>query len=229
MFRNFFKPWTAAVAAVLAATGVAYGLQVIQDSSQFQGDVTFQTGTVAFGSGLTAVTFAKPLSGTTPVGAVTGQTNSASYLATCGNPAKVSTDGTDATPVATEFYFAEIQAVGQTSVTGVAVMNGTVASGNIKVGLADSTGAIVATSASTAMAGTDVYQRIPFTATYTMNGPAQYYVLEFIDNGTARVNTLTFGNCDTGKATGQVFATGFTTFAAPSTFTTALGPIASLY
>lgn len=150
-------------------------------------------------------------------------------IATCANPAKVSTDGTDATPVITEVYIGELSAPATTSATGLAVMNGSVASGNIKVGLANSAGTVVATSASTAMSGTDTYQLIPFTAPVTLTGPATYYALEFIDNTTARYNTLTFGTCGAAKQTGQTYATGFTTITPPTTFTTALGPIANLY
>lgn len=146
-----------------------------------------------------------------------------------GIPARVSTDGTDATPVSTEVYIAQIYIPANCTVTGVSVFNGSVASGNIKVGLADSTGAVVATSASTAMSGTDAYQRIAFTSTYAAKGPATYYILEFVDNNTARINTHTFGDFRTAKQTGQTFATGFTTITPPTTFTTALGPIASLY
>jgi len=145
------------------------------------------------------------------------------------NPAMVSTDGTDATPVNTEFYYAQLTIRGNCTVTGVGVMNGSVASGNIKVGLADSTGAIVATSASTAMSGTDTYQKVAFTSTYSAVGPATYYALLMVDNGTARVNTHTLGAFATGKVTGQVYATGFTAFTPATTFTTALGPIATLY
>ena len=144
-------------------------------------------------------------------------------------PATASTSGTDATPVNTEVYIGEIFVPANCTVTGVAVFNGSVASGNIKVGLANSSGAVVATSASTAMSGTDAYQRIDFTATYAAKGPATYYVLQFVDNNTARINTHTVGNFGAAKQTGQTYATGFTTITPPTTFTTALAPIASLY
>jgi microcystin-dependent protein len=140
-----------------------------------------------------------------------------------------STDGTNATPVATEVYIAEVFVPANCTITGVANFNGSVASGNIKVGLASSAGAILATSASTAMAGTDAYQRVPFTATYAALGPATYYILLFVDNGTARVNTHPFGNFGAAKQTGQVYATGFTAITPPSTFTADLAPMASLY
>jgi len=168
----------------------------------------------------------------TPVGGIAAASTFSfdpKLIHTGGIPARVSTDGTDATPVATEVYYAQITIPANTTVTGVSNFNGSVASGNVKVGLADSTGAVVATSASTAMSGTDAYQRIAFTAPYAAKGPATYYVLLFVDNNTARVNCHTFGDFIAGKQTGQVFATGFTTITPGSTFTTALGPIASLY
>lgn len=189
----------------------------------------YVNGTLAFSSTSSALTFALTSAFTGGVGASGGFTASPRLCHTGGIPAQVSTDGTDATPVATEVYIAEVFIPCNMTLTGLAVMNGSVASGNIKVGLADSTGAVVATSASTAMSGTDAYQRIAFTSTYAAKGPATYYALQFIDNATARVNTHTFGNFGAGKQTGQVYATGFTTITPPTTFTTALGPIASLY
>lgn len=145
-------------------------------------------------------------------------------------PAQVSTDGTDATPVNTEVYIAEVFVPANATITGVAIMNGSAAAGNLKVGLANSSGAVVATSATTAQSGTDVYQRVAFTATYAAKGPATYYVLAFFDtNTTPRFNAHTFGNFGAAKQTGQTYATGFTTITPPTTFTTAVGPIASLY
>lgn len=183
--------------------------------------------TITESTGATAI--AGALTPTGGVAAAGGFSVSPRLVHSGGMPARVSTDGTDATPVATEVYIAQIYIPANMSVTGVSVLNGTVASGNIKVGLADSTGAVVATSASTAMSGTDAYQRIAFTGAYAAVGPATYYVLEFVDNNTARINCHTFGDFGASKQTGQVYATGFTTITPPSTFTTALGPIASLY
>ncbi len=149
---------------------------------------------------------------------------------TCGFVANPATSAvTDQTPVATEVYIAEVFVPADARITGVALYNGSVASGNVKVGLANSSGAVLATSASTAMSGTTVYQRVAFTAGYDAVGPATYYVLSFIDNNTARMGALTVGNCGAAKQTGQVFATGFTAVTPPTTFTTALGPVAGLY
>jgi hypothetical protein len=163
-------------------------------------------------------------------GVASGFTQNGRLVASCGVPAQVSTAGTDSTPVVTEVYIAQVFVPVNMTVTGVSVFNGTVASGNIKVGLADSTGAVIATSASTAMSGTDAYQAVPFTATKDLQGPQTYYILQMVDNTTARINTHTLaGNCGASKQTGQVYATGFTTITPPTTFTTALGPIGSLY
>ena len=183
-------------------------------------------GTLAVTGGTTQTGAFTPTGGIAAAGGFTVRPH---LIHTGGMPARVNTDGTDATPVATEVYIGQISVPANTTVTGVAVFNGSVASGNLKVGLASSAGAVVATSASTAMAGTDVYQRVPFTATYAAVGPATYYVLLFIDNNTARYNTHTFGDFGAAKQTGQTYATGFTTITPPTTFTANLAPIASLY
>lgn len=190
-------------------------------------------------SGTLGVTGAATFSATLAVtGAITatggnaaagGFSVSARLFHTGGTTIMASTDGNDSTPVNTEVYIAEVYIDANATLTGVAMFNGSVASGNIKVGLADSAGNIVATSASTAMSGTDAFQRVPFTATYAAKGPATYYVLLFVDNNTARVNCWPIGNFGAAKQTGQVYATGFTAITPPTTFTANLGPIASLY
>jgi hypothetical protein len=215
-----------------AGTGAGLALAVVETGGT-NNNLTIDamgSGTITLGGTSTGnIITTRAITPTGGVAAAGGFTTSARLVHTGGIPAQVSTDGTDATPVNTEVYIAEVFVPANMTVTGVAVMNGSVASGNIKVGLADSTGAVVATSASTSMAGTDAYQRIAFTGTYAAKGPATYYVLEFVDNNTARINTHTFGNFGAAKQTGQVYATGFTTITPPTTFTTALAPIASLY
>jgi len=232
---------TASVATGIAITGAAAagGVAVAAISSGTDEALTIDAkgaGTIGIGSvstGAVTITPATTVTGAlTPTGGVAaagGFSTSPRNWHTGHNPASASTDGTDATPVATEVYIAEVFVPANCTITGVANFNGSVASGNIKVGLANSAGAVVATSASTAMSGTDAYQRVAFTGTYTAKGPATYYVLLFVDNGTARINTHTVGNFGAAKQTGQTYSTGFTTITPPSTFTTALAPIASLY
>jgi microcystin-dependent protein len=160
----------------------------------------------------------------------TGFTRSPRLCHTGGIPAQVNTDGTDTTPSVTETYICEVFVPGPGSVTltGISLFNGSAVAGNIKLALADSAGNIVAQTASTAQSGTDAYQRVPFSATYAAVGPATYYVLLQNNNTGNRFNSHTFGDFGASKKTGETFGT-FTTITAPSTFTTALGPMASLY
>lgn len=157
---------------------------------------------------------------------------------TGAEPAIASTSGTDATPVITEIYLAEIFVPANATLTGVAIFNGSAVTDDVKVGLYTAAGVLVATNATggagTTQAGTDAYQRVPFTATYAVKGPATYYVGLIFDGTVSRFNTHTVGNFGAGKLTGHVYATAMETTAVtgltmPTTFTTALGPIASLY
>jgi hypothetical protein len=144
-------------------------------------------------------------------------------------PARVSTDGTDTTASTTEAYICVVFVPGPASVTltGIPVFNGSANAGNIKVGLADSSGKIVAQTASTAASGTDPYQDVPFTAAYSAVGPATYYVLLQNNNSSNRFNLHTFGRFGASKKTGEALGT-FTTITPPTTFTTGLRPIATL-
>lgn len=156
-----------------------------------------------------------------------GKTFRPANCCTCNIPASVSTYGTDSTPVITETYIAQVDVPHACTVTGIAVFNGSVASGNIKCAIADDQGRIIGQTASTAMAGTDAYQRVPFTETYDLVG-GTYFILQQVDNTTARINTHTLGNAGCSKKTGETYGT-FTTITPPTTFTANLGPVASLY
>lgn len=142
-------------------------------------------------------------------------------------PASVSTFGTDSTPVITETYIAQVDVPHATTVTGIANFNGSVASGNIKLAIADSNGTVLGSTASTAMSGTDAYQRIALSASLDLVG-GSYLILLQVDNTTARINTHTLGNFGASKKTGETYGT-FTTVTVPTTFTANLGPVASLY
>ncbi len=163
--------------------------------------------------------------------------NSARCCHTGGEPAIATTSGTDATPVVTEIYLAEVLLPLASTVTGIAIFNGSAVTDDVKVGLFDKNGTLIATNATggagTTQAGTDAYQRIPFTAALEV-GAGAYYVGIIFDGTTSRFNAHTVGNFGAGKLTGHVYATAFETTATsgltmPTTFTTALGPIASLY
>lgn len=171
----------------------------------------------------------------TPTGGVAaagGFTARPSNIHTGGISARVNTDGTDTTPSVSETYYAAVFIPCNMTVTGVRVFLGSATEGNIKVGLFNSAGAVVATSASTDASGAtvDAYFEVAFTSPYAAKGPATYYVGLLNDSTSNRFNSHTFGAFPTGKTTGETYATGFTTIASPATtFTTALGPIATLY
>lgn len=155
--------------------------------------------------------------------------DAANLVHTGGMPARVSTDGTEKTTVVTETYIAQIHIQRPMLVTGIAVMNGSTPAGSFVVALADETGAVVANSAlaGTASSGADSYQRVALTAAYFAR-PGTYYVLLQCNSASGQFNSHTFGDFRTAKKTGEVFGT-LTTITPPTTFTTALGPIASLY
>ena len=138
-------------------------------------------------------------------------------------------DGNDTTPSVTETYICEVYVPYNCTITGVALFNGSAVAGNVTVTLANSSGVPIGTqSASTAQSGTDAFQLIPLGATYAAVGPATYLVLVQFNNTGARFNTHIAGAFGASKKTGEVYGT-FTTVTAPTTFTTAVGPIASLY
>lgn len=163
------------------------------------------------------------------VPAIAGQSASPRTIAIGGLVPAVSSDFTNSTPVITEVYLGEVLVPCNTTVTGIAVFNGSDVTGNMKLGLYDSTGALVAQTASTAGSGPDAYQRVAFTAPYSATGPATYYIANSFSSATARYNSPPLGSFGASTVTAQVFGTLPTTVTPPTTFTTNVAPIASLY
>ena len=201
---------------------------VVKNSSGTPVASISNAGAVVAGAG----TFSGALVPTGGLGAAGGFSASPRNVNTCARPAIVSTDGTDATPSTTEAYIAEVFVPSTMTVTGIAIFNGSDVTGNLIAGLYDSAGSPVsgAATASTAGSGADAYQKIPFTpGTVSVVGPATYYIVSEYSSATARYNALTVGTCGASKKTSTVYGTLPTTITAPTTFTTALGNIASLY
>ncbi len=173
-----------------------------------------------------------------PMGSVYGllpsgdanQTVSPRGIHTGQHAAYVSSDGNNSTPVITETYVSEIFVPCNMTITGVALFNGSDVTGNVTVGLADSTGAVItaAKSASTAGSGTDAYQLVPFATAYKAVGPATYFIQVQYSSGTARYNTHTLGTHGVLVQTGQTYGT-LTSFTPPTTFVTNVGNICGLY
>lgn len=137
--------------------------------------------------------------------------------------------GTDTTPVVTETYICQVNIDNNCTLTGLSVLNGSAVSGNISVALANSAGAVVASSASTnAGSGTNAYQQIPFSATYAAVGPAKYFALVQYSATTARYRTHILGNFGADKKTSETYGT-FTTVTPPTAFATAGAIVADTY
>lgn len=147
---------------------------------------------------------------------------------TCGTPALNSADGTNATPVVTEIYYAEMHVAGGGLATGIANFNGSDATDSVKLGLFDGNGVLLASTADTQVVGTDVYQRVPFVTAVTI-GPGTYYIGAKYDGNTSRYNALTVGHCGAWAVTGQTYAAAFANVTPVTTFTTAVAPMAGLY
>lgn len=165
----------------------------------------------------------------------------ASFWNTGNQGAQLAADGNNSTPVSTELYLAQLYIGATCLVTGIAVFNGSDVTDNVKAGLYDANGVLLRATASTAGAGVDSYQRVPFATdgagaaatTIVLPGPGTYFIGTCYASNTSRYNTFAVGNFPAGKITGLVFATNFAstalTVTPPTTFTTALGPIAGLY
>lgn len=149
---------------------------------------------------------------------------------TGGIPATQTTDGNDTTPSTSETYFAEVFVPANATITGARLFNGTAVAGKVVAILYNSSGAVVANSSTsgTDQAGTDAYQSFAFDTTYAAKGPATYYVGFQFNNTGARFNTHILGGFVASKKTGETFGTP-TTITPGTSFTTAQGPIASLY
>lgn len=135
--------------------------------------------------------------------------------------------------VSTDTYFCEVFIPVNTTITGISILNGgtTSASQNMNVGLANSAGTIVASSATTTAQGAaNAYQQIPFTTPYAAVGPGKYYIAVQGSATTGYIGTHTAGNFGATLKTSETYGTFVTTASySTTTFTTARGPIADTY
>lgn len=138
--------------------------------------------------------------------------------------------GTAVSNVSGTHYVCEVFIPAHSTMTGIAVLNGTTLGGSLIVALYSTTGVLLANSAlgGTAQSGANTYQRIPFTAAFLAKGPARYFVV-IQGNGTGQIAAHTFGNFATSSFTG-VFGTLISPIVSvPTTFTTNVGPMADTY
>lgn len=158
----------------------------------------------------------------------TGEYSPAPGCVHTGNVAvKASTDGTDATPVVTETYIAEIQIPTLMRTSGIALFNGSAVAGNVKCAIFNSAGTMLGSTEVTSQANIDRFQRVALTSSLTL--PAgTYYVGVQYSSASARFNAHPIGNFGASKKTGETFG-NFTTITPPTTFTAGVGPMGSLY
>ncbi len=151
---------------------------------------------------------------------------------TGGSAVNTSGDGSNQQPVNTEIYVCEVNVTGPCTVTGISFFNGTVDGTDSRhAALVDKDGTVVPGTATgaTLHAGTDSYEQIPFSGgAITLDGPAVYFVAHILSGGTARCNAHTTGDFVAGTITGQTYG-AIVDITLPTTFTTAVGPYASLY
>ena len=232
-----FKVTSAAAGAGVALTATSSGTDENGTiDAKGSGTLTFNgtaTGGIVLARATSASSTLAVTGAITPTGGVAaagGFSASPRGLHTGQHAAYVSTDGNDSTPSITETYVSEIFVPANCTITGIALFNGSDVTGNVTVGLADSTGAPIAAakSASTAGSGTDAYQLVPFATPYAAKGPATYYIQVQYSSATARYNTHTLGTHGVLVQTGQSYGT-LTSFTPPTTFVTNVGNICGLY
>lgn len=212
------------------------------DLSASSGTFLTPSGAVTIGPGAVTVSGAATLSSTaaitgaiTPTGGVAaaGGFSNSTVFHTGGYAALATTGANQKQIVTTESYFAEVFIPANTTLTGVSLLLGhTTAAQNVFVGLANSSGTIVANSNTTTAMGTaDTFQQIPFTSTYAAVGPAKYFIVVQSSQTTGFIAThAALGNFGAGKVTGETYGTFLTTASyKATTFTANLGPIADTY
>ncbi len=146
------------------------------------------------------------------------------------------TDGTDTATTATSRRWVRVFVPHNCTLTGIGITNGTaVGTDKVIVELKDSAGVHLANSATagTTCTGTGAVQKVPFTATLDVAGPAYYYIATTYNGTTATYRSIpaTATMAANTQITGTV-ASVFGTMAnitPGTTFTADLGPIAFTY
>jgi hypothetical protein len=145
--------------------------------------------------------------------------------------------GTTLSPTTTVTYVASIDLPVGKLVTGVSYLAGTTNSGTPHATVAlygPNGGTPLAYSATTAVTATaSIWEDVPFTSTIWLP-PGRYFIGIQADASTTHITTLNTGlqpiNLVTTSITGGTYGTiANVALTAPTTFTTAVGPIAALY
>lgn len=219
---------------MLLAGATAYGIQINNSSNKVLGHASV----ITCGSGLTCAM------GTTASGANVTVTSpgtngtpliSGALTTFIPFPVTATTGiGTSTSGVATTVFLTQIFVDNNATLTGIAVNNGaTVGTNKYIVALFNASGTPIANSAlaGTNTAGASAWQKVAFTSTVKVTGPAIYYVGVYMNGATDNFFTIPAAGAYVGTA-GTVTAQTFGTVAAvtvPTTFTAGAGPIVYTY
>lgn len=167
----------------------------------------------------------------TPTGGIVQPTATAScrHYGGTGAPATATT-GTDTAGINGTVFVTELFVPTNCTVTGISYLIGSVGGTDKAIALLfNSAGAVLATSAvaGTTVGTTATMQHLDFITPYAAIGPGLYFVGVQYNGNTAKIRTGVFGDKATTSAA-QTFGTP-ASITAPTTFTTALGPIVMTY
>lgn len=142
--------------------------------------------------------------------------------------------GTSTSGVATTVFLTQVFIDNNATLTGIAVNNGaTVGTNKYIVALFSSSGVPLANSAIAGVltSGASAWQKVAFTSTVAVKGPATYYVGVYMNGATDNFFTIPAAGEYVGTAgtvTGQTFGT-VASVVVPTTFTAGAGPIVHTY
>lgn len=140
--------------------------------------------------------------------------------------------GTDTTPVSGTTYWTSVKVGNSVTATGIGCLNGSAAATDkLLFGLYNSSGTLLANTATAGVTatGTNAFQKIAFTSTYSLT-PGLYFIGYQTNGTTTRLRTVaasTYLGLLTTSATGT-FGT-LPALTVPTTFTADVGPICYVY
>lgn len=143
--------------------------------------------------------------------------------------------GTSTSGVATTLFLTAVTITSNATLTGIAINNGaTVGTNKYIVALFNSAGVPIANSALAGVltSGASAWQKVGFTATVAVTGPAVYFVGVYMNGATDNFFTIPAAGAYvgfTGTITGQTFGTIAAANVMPTTFTAGAGPIVYTY
>lgn len=150
-------------------------------------------------------------------------------VGTCDSPS--ATSGDDTPCAANTIFVGSIFVPAPMRINGIQYLVGSIGgTNNVIASLHSSSGTLLAYGTSTTVGTAALAQQLPLTFQYTATGPAWYFIGLNFNGATPRFRTVGSGagNGVLGNGIAQTFGTPVS-FTAPTTFTVAKVPIASIY